>query len=184
MNNPAPMPQYLPESQYISPNEYGVNEIIRSISSSVRVSKEDFEHVLAGEKRFTTLNEQGIPTIKWTKVSKPIVNEIGRNEITTFLEPLLSESNTWSDLSEASALEKYKEIAETIAIMLSFNKEAWLLQTSDMHTLQIMLETFIDLSVLKKIENRKMFDMLQKTVKESRHIVEQTDSKQGRGLFR
>jgi hypothetical protein len=186
MTNGQPQqPMFYPDNQYLSPNEYGANEIIRSISSSIRVSKEDFEHVLAGEKKMTSINKDGIPQAIWVKVNNaPIVNDVGREEIITFLDPLMSESNAWSDLSSASALEKYKEIAETIARMITFNMEAWGLHLSDLHTLQIMIENFVDISVLRKIEGKKMFDMLQKTVKESRHIVEQTDSKQGRGLFR
>jgi len=184
-DEPAPQPQQYPPSQpqQFLPQEFGMSDIVRSISKSVRISKEEFEHTLAGEKKVMTLNSDGIPVFKWVKSGEPLVNEKGRQEIMAFLDPLMSESNTWSDLNEKEAMEKYREISETIAQMIAFNMEAWGLKLSNLHTLQIMIENFIDLSILKKVENRKMFDMLQRTVTETRHVVENTGGKESRGLF-
>lgn len=183
MDNQYDPQQFPPDAQQsISPVEYGMGDIIKSISYSVYTSKEEFEHILTGEKKITTINDEGIPIVRWVVMNKPIVNKDGKQDIMTFLEPLMSISNTWSDLNDASALEKYKEISETIVQMIAFNMERWDLKYSDMHTLQIMIENFIDLSVIRKIQGKKMFDMLQRTVRESRHVVEQAE-KQGRGLF-
>lgn len=170
---------YLPDS--------GVGEILRSIPTSVARAMEDFSHVLVGEIRQIVTDARGNVKEEWIKVNEfSIVNTRGRWEIISFLTGIINEANTWSDLTEKEQKYKSMEITLQFAYDCALKSERWGLSLEDMSTLVIMVENFVELGILKKIESKKMWDVIQRTVRESRHVVDSGEGGRQKtfGLFR
>jgi hypothetical protein len=160
-------------------NTSEIASIVRSIQDEVHKNIQDFCEMLQGRQKIVRFGKNNEIIEEWVNTEQPLVNDKGKWDIMSFLS---APSNAWSDLKDNEILKESADIMIRFACDVCLKKEEWGIRSQDQSALIIMIEKFIEYGNLRKISEKKMWDLAQKTVKEQRTYVEASQQKP-RGLF-
>lgn len=179
-------PSYQPMQQmagmqqpFTAPMGIDIDSVIKSISNELKADIEEFAHQLVGEDRIS-YEEKGIIKEKYEAQGNPRVNQTGRWAIISFIK---AQATAWSDIKD---FEVRTESAESVLRFIEdvfVNKEKWGVATEDMSSLVLMVERFIEYKIIRKIAEKKVWDVVQRTVSEQHTSLDSPKEKKGWGFF-
>ena len=159
---------------------FDIDSVIKSIDNELKNNISNFSHQLMGEKKIVTQDSGGKFMERFETLENPIVNSLGRSSIISYISAC---ATAWSDIKEREVRIESAELSTRFIKDLYMNMEKWGVQFKDLSALVMMVEKFIEYKIIRKVSEKKVWDVVQRTVNEQHTSSDSQKPRKGFSMF-